>query len=215
MVDVSDCREGRLYRCSIANRNMHKSTKPQRDQEASEDEVILVDEHDNVVGTMAKMEAHRRGALHRAFSVFLYNARGDLLLQKRAEGKYHSPGQWTNTCCSHPRPGEEVLAAAARRLMEEMGVSCPLQFVFTVLYRVELRNGLAEHELDHVLIGTFEGEPAVEPREVAGWRFVPPQQIAAEVAEDPRRFTPWFRLILPQLQARLEARDLRLPDLGA
>lgn len=163
-------------------------------------EVILVDELDNELGSMEKLEAHRLGVLHRAFSVFLFNRENEMLMQRRAEQKYHSPGLWTNTCCSHPLPGEEVLAAANRRLEEEMGMTAEVEPAFTVLYRAEFPNGLVEHELDHVLIGAYDGEPRVDPSEVSEWKYASRSSIEAEVEASPERFTPWFKLILPRLK---------------
>lgn len=169
-------------------------------------EVILVDELDNELGAMEKLEAHRLGVLHRAFSVFLFNREGELLMQRRSEEKYHSPGLWTNTCCSHPKPGEVVLAAAHRRLQEEMGMTAEVSPAFTVLYRAEFPNGLVEHELDHVLIGSYDGEPRVDPSEVGEWKYAPRSAIEAEVEENPERFTPWFKLILPRLKRYMDPR---------
>jgi isopentenyl-diphosphate delta-isomerase len=154
--------------------------------------VILVDPDDEPIGTAEKLEAHRSGALHRAFSIFVLDGRGRILMQRRAEGKYHSGGRWSNTCCGHPRPGEETAAAAERRLREEMGISCELRGLFSFTYRVELENGLQEHEIDHVLIGRHDGEPSPDPAEVAEWRWIPPASLEREIAREPHRFTPWL-----------------------
>ncbi len=133
--------------------------------------VILVDSADNAPGTMEKMEAHRQGALHRAFSIFLFNSRGQLLLQQRAMEKYHSGGLWTNTCCGHPRPGEETLEAGKRRLIEETGIATELDALFSFVYRHEFANGLAEYEYDHVLIGFSDEAPQPDPEEIADYRY--------------------------------------------
>lgn len=166
--------------------------------------VILVDENDESLGTAEKLAVHEEGRLHRAFSVFVVDDQGHLLLQRRAWGKYHSGGLWTNTCCSHPRPGESVQAAARRRLQEEMGFECEVEPAGTLLYRADVGGGLIEHEYDHLLVGRWTGAPVPEPHEVAGWRWVEPDALAAEVAATPDRFTTWFRLALPHVElARL------------
>jgi isopentenyl-diphosphate Delta-isomerase len=158
--------------------------------------VILVTADDKPIGTMEKMEAHKKGILHRAFSVLLFNSKGELLLQKRATGKYHSAGLWTNTCCSHPMPGEEIENAARRRLIEEMGVDAEPTFAYKFIYRVQLENNLLEHELDHVLLGTFDGEPQINPHEVAAWKYIDIPSLKADVQLHPERYTYWFKLIL-------------------
>lgn len=163
------------------------------------EQVILVDAQDNEIGYMEKQEAHEKGSLHRAFSVFVYNSAGELLLQRRALHKYHSGGLWTNTCCSHPRPGEGNLEAAKRRLREEMGFECTLLKAFSFLYRQEVGD-LTEHELDHVFIGSFEGTPVIDPEEVAEWRFVPMEALTEEMKAHPEQFTVWFRLCLERVQ---------------
>lgn len=166
--------------------------------------VVLVDEADREVGVADKMEVHRTGAMHRAFSVFLFDPTGRVLLQRRAFDKYHSGGLWSNTCCSHPRPAESVLDAAARRLPEEMGLTAPLAWAFRFMYRADFENGLVEHEMDHVLVGrTRPGDAPVDvsaptpnpnPTEVADWRWVSPEQVRVELARQPDQFTVWFRL---------------------
>lgn len=166
--------------------------------------VILVDSKDNPIGLMEKMEAHKRALLHRAFSVVVFNSKGEMMLQKRAADKYHSPNLWTNTCCSHPRQGESVLEAARRRLQEEMGFECHLDEAFSFLYRAELDQDLVEHELDHVVIGRFDGAPELNPEEAADWKWASPQSIAAEIAANPEDFTEWFKILLPQLEAHLK-----------
>ena len=158
--------------------------------------VILVDEMDRELGTMEKMAAHREGLLHRAFSVVLFNSRGELLMQKRAAGKYHSAGLWTNTCCSHPRPHESIEAAARRRLIEEMGIDICTKFAFKFYYKAELDNGLTEHECDHILVGYFDGTPIVNSAEVADWKFEGLESIRLNMKEHPEAYTHWFRLLV-------------------
>jgi isopentenyl-diphosphate delta-isomerase len=167
-----------------------------------EDEVILVDENDREIGTAPKLRAHHDGALHRAFSVFLFNSRGEVLLQRRAEDKYHSGGLWSNTCCSHPRPGEETDRAARRRLQEEMGMTVPLLPVFSFTYRSALAEALWEHEYDHVYIGRTDAEPRPDPSEVAGWRWASVEDVTAEMDRHPERFTVWFREPFEEIVAR-------------
>ena len=156
--------------------------------------VILVDEEDNEIGTMEKMQAHKEGRLHRAISVFIFNSKKDLLLQKRADGKYHSPGLWTNTCCSHPRAGENPKQAAIRRLTEEMQLSCPLKFAFSFIYNAKLENGLIEHEFDHVFTGLADRPPKPDEKEVGGWRYISIDKLDAELRAKPEQFTEWFRI---------------------
>lgn len=175
------------------------------------EKVILVDAFDNEVGTMEKLEAHEKGQLHRAFSVFLYNSRGELLLQQRALHKYHSPGLWTNTCCSHPRPGETNIDAAKRRLMEEMGIECHLEYAFSFMYEQKLGE-LIEHELDHVFIGTFDGKPTINPEEVADWKLISESNLKSDMLQNPEHYTIWFRLCLQRVElfraGKLEKRPL-------
>lgn len=156
------------------------------------EQVVLVDERDREIGYMEKMAAHREGLLHRAFSVFIFNSRGELLLQQRALSKYHSPGLWSNTCCGHPRPGEDVRSAAGRRLKEEMGLSCELLPVFHFSYRAELGDGMIEHELDHVFIGVTDQQPRPAASELSDWRFVTHDVLHEELDLDGSRFTAWF-----------------------
>jgi isopentenyl-diphosphate Delta-isomerase len=158
--------------------------------------VILVTADDQAIGTMEKIEAHKKGVLHRAFSVLLFNSKGEMLLQKRAADKYHSAGLWTNTCCSHPLPGEEIESAARRRLKEEMGIDVQPTFAYKFIYRAELENDLLEHELDHVLIGTFDGEPQINPNEVAAWKYADVTSLKNDVKLHPENYTYWFRIIL-------------------
>lgn len=172
-----------------------------------EERVVLVDENDAEVGTLEKQRAHLEGRLHRALSVFVLNSRGEMLLQRRASAKYHSGGLWTNTCCSHPRPGEAVDEAARRRLREEMGIDIDLTPLFEFTYRAQVGRGLVEHEYDHVFGGRYDGEPVPSADEVEGWRWVPVRDVAAMVREDPGVFTPWFRVVFsrPDWEERLLA----------
>ena len=150
---------------------------------------------DRQVGVMEKIEAHRHGHLHRAFSVFLINEKNEMLLQQRAFSKYHSPGLWSNACCSHPRPGETNEDAAARRLNEEMGIVCDLTKIHSFIYQVDLKNGLFEHEYDHVFRGVFSGTPEINLEEVADWKFVSLEELQRDVAKHPLSYTHWFRLL--------------------
>lgn len=164
------------------------------------EEVILVDQEDKALGTMEKLEAHQTGVLHRAFSVFLFNSAGELLLQQRALDKYHSPGLWSNTCCSHPRPGEDTLGAAKRRLQEEMGMECELRFISKFLYKTRFENGLFEHELDHIFVGTTDSLPKINPQEANDFKFLNLAQIKADVKNNPDQYTVWLKLALPQIE---------------
>jgi isopentenyl-diphosphate Delta-isomerase len=158
--------------------------------------VILVDQNDVAVGTMEKMEAHRRGLLHRAFSIMVYNTNGDILLQKRALQKYHSGGLWTNACCSHPTPGEKIEDAARRRLREEMGIDLQPEFAYKFIYRTDLAQDLIEHEYDYVYTAMFNGEPRINPAEVADWKFVSVAWLKSDIQKNPEAYTYWFKLIL-------------------
>jgi isopentenyl-diphosphate delta-isomerase len=160
------------------------------------EEVILVDENDQEVGTMEKMEAHRKGVLHRAFSILLFNSKGQVLLQKRAADKYHSAGQWTNTCCSHPRPGENLDEAVRRRLREEMGIDLQPQFAYRFTYKAKISDDLTEHELDHVFLGSFDGKPIINTHEVQDWKFADLSEIRTDMLRNPDSYTPWFKLII-------------------
>lgn len=167
--------------------------------------VILVDALDRELGLMEKMHAHRTGALHRAFSVLIFNSAGEALLQKRASTKYHSGSLWTNTCCSHPQPGEDILTTVQRRLQYEMGLNVVPHFAYKFVYEAALDNGLFEHELDHVFIGTHDGPPVINKAEVEDWKYVPLADLRTDVAKYPSRYTAWFRLIInhPELDALL------------
>ena len=156
-------------------------------------EVIVVDENDNAKGVMEKMEAHQKGVLHRAFSVFVFNSAGELLLQQRADHKYHSGGLWTNTCCSHPAPGEEVADAAMRRLKEEMGFNCELSHAFSFIYKAHFQNGLTEYEFDHVYIGYSDSIPLLNKDEVQDWKYINLQNLSQDMEENPGIYTAWIK----------------------
>lgn len=158
--------------------------------------IILVDKFDNEIGTMEKMEAHRKGLLHRAFSVLLFNSHGELLLQKRARNKYHSGGLWTNTCCSHPRPKESIQEAARRRLKQEMGIDLLPTFAFKFIYKTNLDQSLIEHEYDHVYIGVFDGIPKINQDEVEEWKFMNLDSIRKDIKQFPESYTAWFKIII-------------------
>jgi isopentenyl-diphosphate delta-isomerase len=167
-------------------------------------EVILVDEKDNAIGVMEKMEAHQKGLLHRAFSIFLFNGKREMLLQRRALSKYHSPGLWTNTCCSHPMQGETLEVAASRRLMEEMGMACTMTKAFDFIYRADLDNDLVEHEFDHVFFGVTNQSPSINPDEVCEWKWMPVYDVYVDVQLYPMRYTEWFKIALPEVMAHLK-----------
>src|SRR6056300_40432 len=160
-----------------------------------EEKVILVDSEDKPIGTLPKMEAHEKGVLHRAFSVFILNQKGELMLQQRAHHKYHSPGLWTNTCCSHQREGEQNIEAGMRRLDEEMGFSVTLEELFSFIYKAPFDNGLTEHELDHVMLGHYEEVPQINTEEVAEWKWMSLIDIEADIAINPDEYTVWFKII--------------------
>ncbi len=163
------------------------------------EEVILVDELDNAIGTMEKIEAHEKGVLHRAFSVFIFNSDGELLLQQRAVTKYHSAGLWTNTCCSHPRPNETTLSAAHRRLKEEMGITAELEHKTNFIYKTVFDNSLTEHEFDHVYFGKCSQKPKIDPNEVESYAWLRPEKIMADIAANPTKYTSWFKIAMEKL----------------
>ena len=168
------------------------------------EKVILVDEDDLAIGEMEKMEAHEKAVLHRAFSIFVFNGQNKLMLQQRALTKYHSPGLWTNTCCSHPRPGETVYNAGHRRLIEEMGFDCKIEKIFDFIYKVELDQGLTEHEFDHVFFGRYNGQPNINPKEVASWKWMKMEDIAKDMKETPESYTVWFRIAFERVFGYLQ-----------
>jgi len=160
--------------------------------------VILVDQDDRETGTMEKMAAHEQGLLHRAFSVFVFNTRGEILMQQRATGKYHSGGLWTNTCCSHPRPGEPLEVAARRRLREEMGLSCELREKFSFIYFAPLANSLIEYEFDHVFTGITDANPAANPSEVESWKYMSQSAVTKDMLLHSEQYTEWFKICLTE-----------------
>ena len=168
-----------------------------------EEKVILVSEVDEQLGLMAKMEAHEKGILHRAFSVFIFNKKGELLLQQRALDKYHSPGLWTNTCCSHQRDGESNIEAGKRRLQEEMGFNCDLKELFWFVYKASFDNGLTEHELDHVMIGHYEDDPIVNLDEAAAFKWMTLEDVKKDMELQPELYTEWFKIIFNEYDQRL------------
>ncbi len=168
-----------------------------------EEKVILVNEKDDQLGLMGKMEAHQKAVLHRAFSVFVFNKKGELLLQQRALDKYHSPGLWTNTCCSHQRDGESNIEAGKRRLEEEMGFSCDLEELFWFVYKASFDNGLTEHELDHVMIGHYDQDPEINKEEVASHKWMLLEDVKKDIDMRPELYTEWFKIIFKEYDQRL------------
>lgn len=166
--------------------------------------VVLVDKNDNQIGVMPKMEAHEKAVLHRAFSVFTFNNKGELLLQQRAASKYHSPLLWTNTCCSHQREGETNIEAGMRRLQEEMGFTTPLKEVFSFIYKAPFDNGLTEHELDHVMVGNFDGEPNINREEVESYKWMLLEDVKNDIENNPKIYTAWFKIIFKESYKKLK-----------
>ena len=169
-----------------------------------EEFVVLVDQDDQKLGLMEKQQAHVAGLLHRAFSVFVFNSKGELMIQQRAASKYHSPTLWTNTCCSHPRDNETYKQAAHRRLEEEMGFDCELEYKFNFIYKAHLENDLIEHELDHVFIGTFDDEPKLNPDEVMAYRWVELDDLKKDMEKNPQNYTAWFKIIFEHYVSYIE-----------
>jgi isopentenyl-diphosphate delta-isomerase len=167
----------------------------------AEEQVILVDENDKAIGEMNKLAAHQQGKLHRAFSVLLFNTSGQMLLQQRAASKYHSPLLWSNACCSHPKPGEEMIDAVNRRLIEEIGIQSQTDFSHRFHYKIEFENGLVEHELDHVFIGTTDLVPIVNPDEVEAFRYIELNTLRNDMKQHPDQYTFWFHLIMKELKS--------------
>lgn len=165
-----------------------------------EELVQLVNEQDEATGVMEKLQAHKQGLLHRAVSVMLFNDKGELLLQQRAKGKYHSEQLWSNACCTHPRPGEPAQAAAERRLKEEMGIECTLEYGFNIVYKAKLNNDLIEYEYDHVFIGHSNALPVPNENEVSSWLYLPVNAARNMLRESPEIFTPWFPLLFEKMQ---------------
>jgi isopentenyl-diphosphate Delta-isomerase len=168
--------------------------------------VILVNELDQEVGAMEKMRAHELGKLHRAISIFIFNEKGELLLQKRASSKYHSGGLWTNTCCSHPRPGETTIDAAIRRLYEEMGICSDLYHAFSFTYKAPFDNGLTEHEFDHVFLGSSQAFPQLNPEEAEGFDYVTIPEVIKDMDKNPEQYTEWFKIAIHEVQDHLKKR---------
>jgi isopentenyl-diphosphate delta-isomerase len=168
-----------------------------------EEEVILVNQENEQIGTMPKMEAHEKALLHRAFSVFILNENGEIMLQQRAASKYHSPLLWTNTCCSHQRVGESNLDAGKRRLQEEMGFVAELKELFSFIYKAPFDNGLTEHEYDHVMIGNFNTEPKINLEEVEAWKWMSPELVKKDIADNPKEYTVWFKIIFERFYQHL------------
>ena len=169
-----------------------------------EEFVVLVDQDDQKLGLMEKQQAHVAGLLHRAFSVFVFNSKGELMIQQRAASKYHSPTLWTNTCCSHPRDNETYKQAAHRRLEEEMGFDCELEYKFNFIYKAHLENDLIEHELDHVFIGIFDNEPKLNPDEVMAYRWVELDDLKKDMEKNPQNYTAWFKIIFEHYVSYIE-----------
>mgnify|MGYP000471385473 FL=1 len=172
------------------------------------EQVILVDVDDCEIGVMEKMEAHKQAVLHRAFSVFLFNPQGKMLLQQRALTKYHSAGLWTNSCCSHPRPGETLENAVARRLMEEMGITTKVSKAFDFIYQAELPDNLNEYEFDHVFIGNYDDEVRPNHLEVANFVYQSIEEVAANLQSHPEKYTVWFKIAFPKVVAWYQSNSL-------
>ena len=170
----------------------------------AEEKVILVNEKDEQIGLMEKIEAHEKALLHRAFSVFVFNEKNELMIQQRALSKYHSPGLWTNTCCSHQREGETNIDAGKRRLQEEMGFSTDLKDTISFIYKAPFDNGLTEHEFDHILVGNFEGEPNLNPDEVAAWKWVSLEDLKEDMKKNPDIYTEWFKIIFDKYYSSIQ-----------
>lgn len=171
--------------------------------EQMEEKVVLITPNDEFLGVMNKQEAHEKGVLHRAFSVFLFNAKGEMLLQRRAASKYHSPNLWTNTVCSHPREGESYKEAALRRMQEELGISADIEEKFHFIYKADVGQGLWEHELDYVFMGFFEGDFSLNSEEVSEVRYISTEDLDREIKEKPENFTEWFKIILNEYKQHL------------
>ena len=169
-----------------------------------EENVILVDKNDTQIGLMSKLDAHKKGILHRAFSVFVLNNNNEIMLQKRAYNKYHSGGLWTNTCCSHQREGENSIEAGKRRLLEEMGFETELKILTSFIYKVEFENGLTEHELDYLLIGKYLKSPVINKQEVADWKWMKIELIADDIKLNPNNYTSWFKIIFDKFQNKIK-----------
>jgi isopentenyl-diphosphate delta-isomerase len=161
----------------------------------AEEHVILVNEKDQEIGLMPKLEAHQKAVLHRAFSVFIFNSENELMLQQRASNKYHSPNLWTNTCCSHQRSGESNIQAGTRRLYEEMGFTTPLKEITSFIYKAPFDNGLTEHELDHIMVGYYNEDPVINSDEVEDWKWMKIEDVKNDISLNPDLYTAWFKII--------------------
>ena len=170
----------------------------------TEENVILVNENDEQIGLMPKLEAHEKAVLHRAFSVFVLNNKNEIMLQQRAQLKYHSPLLWTNTCCSHQREGESNIQAGSRRLYEEMGFKTDLKELFHFIYKAPFDNGLTEHELDHVMIGYYDDEPTINPEEVESWKWMKIEDVKNDMEQQADLYTVWFKIIFDEFYHFLE-----------
>ncbi|MDT0688541.1 isopentenyl-diphosphate Delta-isomerase [Salegentibacter sp. F188] len=171
----------------------------------TKEKVILVNEKDEQIGLMEKIEAHEKALLHRAFSVFVFNEKGETMIQQRALSKYHSPGLWTNTCCSHQREGETNIQAGKRRLQEEMGFTTDLKDTISFIYKAPFDNGLTEHEFDHILVGKFEGEPDLNPDEVADWKWISLEDVEKDMKQNPDIYTEWFKIIFDKYYSHIKS----------
>lgn len=183
----------------IADNDCYKKTV------TMDDLLILVDKYDREVGFLNKLSVHRSGVLHRAFSIFIFNTQGELLLQQRADGKYHSAGLWSNTCCSHPIKGEEFEATIARRLKEEMGIVCETKFQYSFIYKAVFENGLIENELDHVYFGTSNDAPQPDADEVKDWKYIDMQQLKEEIDLHPEKFSAWLKVSFPKVESAIKS----------
>ncbi|WP_221391269.1 isopentenyl-diphosphate Delta-isomerase [Dyadobacter sp. NIV53] len=170
----------------------------------NDNEVVLVNEHDDEIGYMPKLEAHQKGVLHRAISVFIFNSKGEILLQQRAMGKYHSEGLWSNTCCSHPLPHESPASGAVRRLQEEMGIQASLEFLYSFIYKAELENGLIEHELDHIFWGISDHEPIINTSEVSNYKYVTIEELKTDLEQNPARYTEWLKICFDEVADKIK-----------
>jgi isopentenyl-diphosphate delta-isomerase len=170
-----------------------------------EEQVILVNDQDDQIGLMPKMEAHKKGVLHRAFSVFIFNSKNELMLQQRAAHKYHSPLLWTNTCCSHQRDGETNIEAGTRRLSEEMGFTTALKEVTSFIYKAPFDNGLTEHEFDHVMTGFYEMDPVINKEEVEAWKWMPVEAVKSDIESNPEIYTAWFKIIFKNFYTHINS----------
>jgi isopentenyl-diphosphate delta-isomerase len=171
-------------------------------------QVVLVNEKDEAIGTMEKMEAHKKALLHRAFSIFIFNKKGEMLLQKRADKKYHSAGLWTNACCSHPQPGENIIQSATKRLQEEMGFETPITKAFDFIYKAPFDNGLTEYEFDHVFTGNYDGVVQPNADEVSDYCYKSMQDLKESIGLNSRNYTEWFKIAFPKLESYLATSSL-------